>query len=173
LEFVFQYGSNILSTRINSDDRLRGDALLIGTAYTEYDHELEFTIWSRTNNCAVADILPGQGRKIWGVIYNIPENLIRRETSDIRKALDAIEGECKNYRRKIIRVMYPEGRPFEEDVITYMGKYQKNGIRTSLEYSGYIIRGLREHNIQEEYINYVKNKIVANNPDLEIEIERL
>lgn len=152
---------------------MKGDALLIGIAYTECDYELEFTIWSHTNNCAVADILPGHGRKIWGVIYDIPENLIRRETSDTRKSLDAIEGECKNYHRISIRVKYSEGRPFEEDVITYMGKNRKSGIRTSLEYSGYIIRGLREHNIQEEYINYVKNKVVANNPDLEIEIERL
>jgi hypothetical protein len=43
----------------------------------------------------------GHGRKIWGVIYDIPDYLIPRKTADAkrRKSLDEIEGEGKNYKR--------------------------------------------------------------------------
>lgn len=55
--YVFQYGSNTLSSRLNSETRLRGDARPIGAVYTEANFELDFDVWSDTNNCAVADII--------------------------------------------------------------------------------------------------------------------
>ena len=94
MALVFQYGSNLSSERINSDSRLKGDARPVGIAYTEDDFELDFSVWSKGNNCAAADIIPGAGRKIWGVIYEIPDYLIERTSAKERdrKSLDAIEG---------------------------------------------------------------------------------
>jgi len=171
MALVFQYGSNTSSERLNSNARLRGDARLVGIAQTEDDFELEFTTWSHTNRCAVADIVPGSGRKIWGVVYEIPDYLIRKETSGERKSLDAVEGEGKNYRRVSIAVRLPDGRSFEDEVITYMVTNRTSGLCTSLEYASHIIRGLREHRVPEEYIAYVKAKVIANNPGIKDKIE--
>ncbi len=71
MALVFQYGSNVSSTRLNSKNRLRGDAHFVGITYTEYKHELEFSVWSKTNQCAAANIVHGLGRKIWGVLLHL------------------------------------------------------------------------------------------------------
>ena len=40
------------------------------------------------------------------------------------------------------------------------------GRRTSIEYASYIIAGLREHDAPDEYLAYVKKRVIANNPNL-------
>jgi len=90
---VFQYGSNCLDSRINSQERLCGKAQFIGIAETVEDYELAFNVLSKRNNCAAADIIEKPGDKVWGVLYNVPENFIKRETvPNGFKSLDAIEG---------------------------------------------------------------------------------
>jgi hypothetical protein len=84
MALVFQYGSNTSSKRINSANRLRGDAISLGLACTVEDFQFDFTVWSTTNNCAAADIIKGSGRKLWGVLYEIPDYLIRRDTAGSR-----------------------------------------------------------------------------------------
>ncbi len=170
---VFQYGSNTSCKRLNSEDRLKGDACRVGIAYTEEDHELEFDIWSKKNNCAAADINPGSGRKIWGVLYEIPEYLIFRETSGDRKSLDQIEGENKNYKRVTISLLNPNGSKIQKKIITYIGKNRRKGIKTSWEYVCHIIDGLHGNNVPIEYIDYVKSQIIDNNPDLKTRVEAL
>ncbi len=58
MTYVFQYGSNTLPSRFNSEDRLRGDARSLGAVYTEDEFELDFDVWSVSNQCAAADIIP-------------------------------------------------------------------------------------------------------------------
>ncbi len=173
IALVFQYGSNTSSKRINSKDRLQGKARPGGIVYTEDDFELEFTVWSHGNQCAAANIVPGSGRKIWGVLYDIPDYLIRRETSGNRRSLDTIEGESQNYQRMTIALRYPNGLIIEQEIITYVARNRKSGIRTSLEYARHIIMGLHEHNVPDDYIEYVKARVIANNPDLRNDIEAL
>jgi len=173
MALVFQYGSNTSSERINSNDRLQGDACPVGIAYTEDDFELEFTVCSRNNRCATANIVRGSGRKIWGILYEIPDCLIRRETSGSRRSLDAIEGEGQNYERTTtIALRYANGLPVEREIITYVVRNRVSGLRTSLEYARHIIRGLREHNVPADYIEYVRTQVIANNPDLKNDLER-
>ena len=173
MALVFQYGSNTSSKRLNSEDRLKGDACRVGIAYTEEDYELAFDIWSTTNNCAAADIIPDSGRKIWGVLYEIPEYLIFRETSGDRKSLDQMEGESTNYKRVTIALLNPDGSKIQEKVITYIGKNRKKGIKTSWDYVCHIFNGLHENDVPSEYIDYVKEQIIDNNPDLKTRIETL
>lgn len=175
MTLVFQYGSNTDSQRLNASDRLRGDARQIGVAYTEDDYELDFTVWSDGNHCAAADIVPGSGRKIWGVLYEVPNYLITRETSrnHNRKSLDEIEGEGTNYRRTPIMLRYPNGSTITVEAITYVVIERRSGLQTSLEYACHIITGLREHRVPDEYITYVKARIAANNPSLRDNIAML
>jgi gamma-glutamylcyclotransferase (GGCT)/AIG2-like uncharacterized protein YtfP len=171
MAYVFQYGSNTLSSRLNSEDRLRGDARSVGAVYTEDDFELDFTVSSISNQCAAADIVSAGGRKIWGVVYEIPDHLISRETSGDRKSLDAIEG--RKYERRNISLRYSDGSPVDKTVITYVVREREGGIQTSINYCQKIIAGLRENNVPEEYIEYVKGRCVANNPNLIDEVEAL
>ncbi len=103
MALVFQYGSNMSSKRINSDSRLKGDASVIGVANAKKDFELVFDIDSKSNKCAAADITHVSGRRIWGVLYEIADRLICRDTSGARKSLDEIEGEGSNYQERIKR----------------------------------------------------------------------
>jgi len=163
---VFQYGSNADSAHLNSDKRLKGDARAVGIAHTKYDFELDFTVWSVANECAAADIVPGRGRKIWGVLYEIPERLIKRESSGNRKSLDAIEGEGMNYWRTEIAVTDPKNPLVEIRAVTYIAITPKPGLHTKIEYVSHIVVGLREHNVPAEYIEYVKGRIIGNDPSL-------
>src|SRR5690348_12595760 len=95
---VFQYGSNCLEAEINGLKRLCGDAKFVDTARAD-NFELAFDVMSRNRSCAAADIVPKPGGIVWGVLYEIPDELIYRHTAKLRgrKALDAIEGEGINY----------------------------------------------------------------------------
>jgi hypothetical protein len=171
MALVFQYGSNTSPSRFNSDNRLRGDARSLGAVCTDEDFELDFTVSSVQNQCAAGDIVPGCGRKIWGVLYEIPDYLIRRETAGDRRSLDAIEG--SKYERRIIAVRNPDGTPVAGEVITYVVRDRESGIQTSLDYCRHIIEGLREHNVPDEYIEYVKARMIVNNPGLQIDVHAL
>jgi hypothetical protein len=173
MALVFQYGSNADPNRLNSHDRLRGDARSVGTAYTEDSFQLDFTVWSDRNNCAAADIVPGGGRTIWGVLYEVPDFLIRRDTAGDRRSLDAIEGEGTNYERVPIRLRRPDATRIEQEVITYIVINRRFGLQTSLEYVRHIIVGLRAHNVPGEYVEYVKERVTTSNPTLTGEIAGL
>jgi hypothetical protein len=167
MAFIFQYGSNLSTERLNHADRLRGDACVVGNAVTQDDYEFAFDIWSIADGGrAAADIVAGCGRKIWGVIYDIPELLIRRETAKPRKSLDTIESEGINYQRVSIKLDWPDDRPVAEPVITYVGLARRSGIQTTWKYVQYILAGLDEHKLPDEYASYVKSRILLNNPDL-------
>lgn len=155
------------SSRINSPDRLCGDARFVCIAHTTDRYEFEFTAWSKSNNCAASNIHPNSaGRQIWGVVYEIPDYLIKRETAENRKSLDAIEGEGSNYRRVNISLKKPDEVDFSDHVITYVALNRIHDIRTSAEYVGHIIRGSREHNLPTDYISYLKTRIAENDANL-------
>lgn len=167
MALVFQYGSNMSVARLNSADRLTGDAKLVCVATTVEPFELVFSVWSKTNNCAVADLLPSDaGRTAYGVLYEIPDFLLSRETAREkgRKSLDAIEGEGTNYVRAMIDVITDDGATVR--ATTYVVKNRQANLKTSAAYVSHILAGLREHNMPAEYCQYVQSKIIENNEDL-------
>ena len=84
LPLVFQYGSNISPKRLNADDRLQKEAKPLGLANTIDDFELCFTHFSKESECATADLRPGVGRSIYGVLYDIPEDRVFRGEGSAR-----------------------------------------------------------------------------------------
>lgn len=164
MAIVFQYGSNCNKHRLNSPERLNGDATWIGKALTINKYQLGFTVFSKTNNCAAADIISGSGRRIWGILYEIPDYLITRQTAGTRRSLDEIEGEGTNYKRITIDVQQPN-----RDVLiatTYVARIRTSGYKTSLQYVEHIIKGLREDDVPDDYVEYVKQCVANNNFDL-------
>ena len=110
---------------------------------------------------------------MWGVLYEIPDSLIRRTSAQAhgRKSLDAIEGEGTNYKREMIQVRRPDGQITE--AFTYTVISPTVGLKTSVNYVRLIVCGLSDHNISNEYIAKVKAIAAANNPDIAEEIKNL
>jgi gamma-glutamylcyclotransferase (GGCT)/AIG2-like uncharacterized protein YtfP len=173
MAIVFQYGSNCLESQMNGEERLCGDARFLDIAQTVEGFELAFDVWSNNRGCGASDIVRKPGSKVWGVLYEVPDYLLSRDTARARrrKSLDQIEGEGTNYKREIIEVR----RPNDEIVtaLTYTVKSPQPNLKTSLTYVGYIVAGLREHGVNEEYIARVKTVAIANNPDIAAEVRAL
>ncbi len=171
MALVFQYGSNMSVARLNGEDRLAGDARLIGVVRTEDSFDLMFTVWSKSNACAAADLVPSTtGRIIYGVLYEVPDFLLSRDTAKQRnrKSLDAIEGEGTNYVRVMINLTTKSGSTVSAN--TYLVKERRLDIKTSVAYVQHILLGLKQHDIPEEYRQYVRSKIIENNKDIENEL---
>lgn len=167
MALVFQYGSNLSEERLNSTERLNGSATKIGIVYTTINYELDFNIWSKTNKCAVANLIPCKGRRIWGVLYSIPDDRVfRAKCKEGIKSLDKIEGEGNTYQRELIHVAFPNGKKVTDTVITYLGINGEMGLKTSMEYVTHIINGLNTNDIPQDYVNYVIERIKLNNSEI-------
>ena len=173
MALVFQYGSNCSESQFNGQDRLCGDAKFVAAAETVDDYQLAFDVWSMGRGCAASDIVAFPGNKVWGVVYDVPDFLITRDAAATHKgkSLDEIEGEGTNYARQPITVKSATGQLFT--AITYRVINPRSGLRTSLEYVSYIVSGLREHNIGEDYIAKVKVIAIANNPTITTAVNAL
>ena len=168
MAFVFQYGSNMSAARLNHSDRLAGDAKAIGVAMTVEPFEFGFTVWSKSNTCAAADIAPGAaGVRIYGVVYEIPDSLISRDTAKTqgRKSMDAIEGEGMNYVRQTLELERLDGAKLT--AMTYVVKDRKVNLKTSLPYVQHIFDGMKENDIPIDYQRYIAARIIENNPALQ------
>ncbi len=164
MAFVFQYGSNTCPARLNSPERLNGAARVVGAAVTAEPWSLAFTVDSRVNRCAAADLADVPERPIWGVVYDIPDRLLARETAAPHRAFDAIEG---NYRRGplLVRLRSENGElAVAREVITYRARKAVAGLLPSLAYVRWILAGLREHAAPAEYLEYVKRRAAENHP---------
>lgn len=104
--------------------------------------------------CAAADLIPapGSGHFAWGVLYETSQEGLKR--------LREVEG--SSYEEKRIRVQTLAG---EEEATTFLVKSAKREFRlwTSAKYVGYIVRGLREHKISEEYTQHVLDIAILTN----------
>ena len=173
MALIFQYGSNMSSQRLNSTDRLAGQAKVFGTGQTIERFNLVFSVWSKSNECAAADIAANDsGQRIFGVIYEVPDFLISRESAKLqgRKSMDAIEGEGINYVKRDVQIETAHGGTVS--AMTYVVKDPQAGLKTSLPYVTHILNGLDEHHLPAAYRTYVLAQIVQNNPALEAQVAK-
>jgi gamma-glutamylcyclotransferase (GGCT)/AIG2-like uncharacterized protein YtfP len=173
MALVFQYGSNCSESQITNKNRLCGDAKFVAIAETVDDYQLAFDVWSTRRKCAASDIVAMPGSKVWGVLFEVPDYLIERKTSAAksRKSLDAIEGEGTNYKRETITVRRNDG--FIVSALTYRVRNPQPNLKTNLQYVGYVVEGLRDHGVQEDYVEIVKQLAQANNPAIATQLQRL
>jgi cation transport regulator ChaC len=145
MPLVFQYGSNVMRGRINGPSRLNGHAEDRGAACTVDDYDIAFDVWSQTNGCAAADLIHAPGRKAWGVLYEMADEYVRK--------LRVIEG--KRYKETTIRVR--NGEHQEVDAVTFVvcDTERRAGIATSAAYVSWIVYGLRDHGVPEDYVAHV------------------
>jgi hypothetical protein len=163
MPLVFQYGSNCDEARLNAPKRLAGDAHDVRRAETIEEFEIAFDVWSQTNGCAASNLVrvPGSGRRAWGVLCEIPADLIRGRRTDDRKTLTQIEGNRYEERPILVRNTDDE----EVEVTTFLVKpnEQRFGLWTSFDYIQHIVNGLRAHEIPEEYVQRVIDIAIQTN----------
>ncbi|MBI1852370.1 MAG: gamma-glutamylcyclotransferase [Planctomycetes bacterium] len=161
MALVFQYGSNATRARLLGPKRLNGHGDVIGPAETVEDYDIAFDVFSTTNKCAAGDLVPTPGRKAWGVLYDIPDEFIRGKRKDDQKTLENIEG--SNYEEKEIRVRRPGREPMTS--VTFLVKRDKRstGLITGAWYVSWIVYGLREQGVPEEYVQHVVDVALETN----------
>ena len=153
MAIVFQYGSNCDVDRLNSTDRLRGEAVSLGRARTVDNFEIAFDVWSTGNKCAAADLIRRGTTQAWGVLFEIPEDFIDRPNrSDGRRTLKQIEG--SNYEKQFICVD-ADGQTHLAVTFLVKERARVSGKPTSYDYVWHIVKGLRDHCVPEEYVDGV------------------
>ena len=175
---VFQYGSNCDQVRLNSVERLNGSAIPCGKAHTVCGFEIAFDVWSAGNKCAASNLVPAKGKKAWGILYEIPDDRIDRpKIKNGPRTLAQIEG--PSYEKNLIEVM-AGGEALWAVTFVVKEMARISGKATSATYVSHIVKGLRDHDAPEEYINHVIDIAIANvgsvNLDLidqKLEIENL
>jgi cation transport regulator ChaC len=160
-DLVFQYGSNMSKARFQHESRIP-EAEAVGTAWSVDRYDFWFPVWSRQRGGrAASGIIPNpNGRRIFGVVYRIPDDLIYRDRVRAeRRSLDEIEGEGINYYRERIDVeSLRTGKVCS--AITYLPISQERQSPTDEEYAGFIRDGLAEWNAPSEYVAYLEPIIV-------------
>ncbi len=153
MALVFQYGSNCTTGRLNGPTRLAGHAEDLGKAQTVEDFDIAFDVYSQTNGCAASDLVPKPGRKVWGVLYEVPEDFIRGRRPDGQKTLEQVEG--PRYEEKPISVIGQAGE--RRDAVTFVVRKseRRQGLVTSAAYVSWIVYGLRDHAVPEDWIAHV------------------
>jgi hypothetical protein len=74
---------------------------------------------------------------------------------EILLPLDDSEGEGTNYKRETIAVRRNDGSIVS--ALTYRVRNPQQDLKTNLEYVGYIVEGLGDQGVQEDYLEIVKN----------------
>lgn len=161
MPLVFQYGSNCTTARLNGPNRLDGKAVDRGKAQTVEDFDIAFDAYSRTNGCAASDIVAAPGKKAWGVLFEIPEDFIRGKRNDGKKTLEQIEG--PRYEEKPINVMDREGKQCGATTFVVGQAARRPGLATSAAYVSWIVYGLRDHGVPEDWINHVLDVSIKTN----------
>jgi gamma-glutamylcyclotransferase (GGCT)/AIG2-like uncharacterized protein YtfP len=136
----FAYGSNMNGEQMQS--RCPGHRLL-GVARLPH-YTLAFTRWSRAWNSGTADILPQRGEQVFGVLYDL--------STDDLKRMDKLADYPHSYIRQDVLLSH-QGEMLP--ALTYVA------IRTgvflpSRAYLAKMIRGSEQHDIEATYIAFLK-----------------
>jgi hypothetical protein len=153
MALVFQYGSNCTAGRINGPKRLGGKAKDLGRAQTVEDFDIAFDVLSKTNGCAASNLIQTPGRKAWGVLYEISDEVFSR--------LKHVEG--PRYEETTISVTDTKGEM--RNAITFVVKPEdrRDGLATSAAYVSWIVYGLRDHGVPEDWVTHMIEAAVKTN----------
>lgn len=148
MPLIFQYGSNCDAKRLNDKERLAGDAKDLGSAQTHDEYELAFNKWSTKGKCAAADLVKPRkdGRRILGILYEVSK-------AGFKKLKEEIEG--PSYRPQSITVVDMTGTTKTVKTFRVRRDARRRNLSTTADYVRHIVRGLRAHEVPEEYVQHV------------------
>jgi hypothetical protein len=140
---------------------LNSHALDRGRAQTVDNFDIAFDVYSQSNGCAASDLVPTPNRKAWGVLYEVPEEFVRGRRTDGQRTLGQVEG--PRYEEKSLRVIDQNGEPREAITFVVHEAERREGLATSAAYVSWIVYGLREHSVPEDWIAHVVEVAIETN----------
>jgi Gamma-glutamyl cyclotransferase, AIG2-like len=167
---LFQYGSNMSPSRLNSSCRLRKKARRPKSARLE-GWGVRFDLYSTGNECGVANIVEVTGEYVLGIVYQVPARLIYARTGR-RSKMDEIEGvqlDGKgNYKRQRIDGITVDGE--KVSAVTYVGtshgkrrfllrSQQERAVSSA--YFSHLLKGAEKFAFSEKYISYLRRQVGA------------
>jgi len=136
----FAYGSNMEPSQMQT--RCPGYTILGPACLAHYT--LAFTRWSRSWNSGTADILPEKGKDVWGILYNLTFENLRR--------VDKFADYPTSYVRQDVMV-----RQNKEILPAFTYIAIRQGIfAPSKAYLNKMILGATESKIPDQYIGLLK-----------------
>lgn len=137
----FAYGSNMDHEQMQA--RCPGHRI-IGVGRLP-NYALVFTRWSRSWNSGTADILPEQGKEIYGVLFDL--------TLDDLKRMDKFADYPNSYVRQDLFV---EAGGASLPALTYVA-IRQGAFLPSKAYLGKMIQGAEKNIIPERYLGFLKS----------------
>jgi gamma-glutamylcyclotransferase (GGCT)/AIG2-like uncharacterized protein YtfP len=139
--YYFAYGSNLSLDQMTTRCR---NPVIAGPGVLK-NYRLGFTVSSSGWGCGVADIVPAEGKEVWGLIY-------RLEEQDLR-ALDRYEGHPNFYKRVALEVLDSERNLI---IATSYEVVKKEDFHPpSSEYLGIIKDAAEKYSFPFEYIRFL------------------
>lgn len=143
MSLYFAYGSNMDQGQMK--ERCPGAELLGPAALPGY--RAAFTIFSPKRLCGCADIVSSEGDAVYGLLYRLSEEEMRR--------MDEFEGHPLHYQRITVRVVDGEGE--EREAETYEVVEKKEGLAPSAHYLGLMREAAAKFRFPEGYQEFLRN----------------
>jgi cation transport regulator ChaC len=150
----FAYGSNL--DQVQMAQRCPG-ARLIGPAQLA-NHRMCFPRRSPVRGCAVASLEPHKGGVVWGVVYELEDDDLKR--LDAREGYDPVNPSAINrYCRVDVIVHRADGEKVE--AVAYVAVPEENPGRPSSNYLKHIVEGAVAHSFPDDYIESLRAVVVV------------
>jgi gamma-glutamylcyclotransferase (GGCT)/AIG2-like uncharacterized protein YtfP len=170
LTLLFQYGSNMASDRLLgrvrefapqfATQRVLIELKPLGAAELR-DWRFVADLYSAGGGCRVADIVESPGATVWGALYELPRELVRRSDGE-RSVLDRIEGHRterhpENYQPLQVTV---DVQGVKHLAWTYVGysdarrrcDVEHSDATISDEYRGFVLAGAADVGLPSAYV---------------------
>jgi gamma-glutamylcyclotransferase len=144
MTIYFAYGSNMLTVELR---KRIPRASPIGRAYLS-DYRLRFSRRSLVSKAGVVDVVAAPRMRTWGVLFDIPEDGVRK--------LDLKEGVgIGAYERHLVEVV--QSGPAQVAAMTYMVSTKESlEVAPSATYIGQILEGAEEHGLPKSYLTFLR-----------------
>ena len=148
----FAYGSNLEWAQMKQRCRL---AKFVCRAKLPA-YRLAFTLKSVSRDCGVADVLPDQTREVWGVVYELPDNQLKK--LDKREGYRPGRSYEKNQYTRQDQYVWPDGDAKRPLLVTlYLGNLQLDPPLPSDDYKKLIVDGAKHWDLPAEYIRQLES----------------
>ncbi len=142
MTLYFAYGSN------QDENQMRDRcpcSKLIGKAVLK-DYKLAYTFKCSTHQTGCADILESKGDEVWGLLYEVSEEDLKR--------LDGFEKHPVGYGRFIVTVSDEFGKERKAEVYEVVEKIEGN-VEPSRKYHDILVNASKKHDFPDSYKKFL------------------
>ena len=119
-------------------------------------HRLAFTLESIERGCGVADVLYEEGREVWGIVYELPENELKE--LDKNESFRPGRPDDQNEYTRENHYVWREGDAKQPLLVSlYRGHPQPDPPLPSCDYKELIVEGARHWQLPPDYIQELES----------------